>query len=127
VSFSLEVSVTTDAQLPPRLQLAEELEIGAVHVVTGRGAGKLPPGVGVLNPHGMGSPPGYGVVTSDAKVYGVVSEQRSSSRAMVLVTGETPPLQAVFESLVPVLLQPVTITAHVLIDALLLPIFALVT
>jgi hypothetical protein len=37
--LSSEISVATDAKLATRLQLAEELEIGAVHVVTRGGAG----------------------------------------------------------------------------------------
>ncbi len=66
--------MTAYTQLPPRLQLTEELEIGTVHVVTGGGAGQLFSGVGVFDSQRMRSLRHDGVMTSCANIYGVTFE-----------------------------------------------------
>jgi hypothetical protein len=116
--LSFEVPVTTDAKLPTRLQLAEELEVGAVHVVTRGSAGQLSFGVGIFYPHGMGSVAQHEVVTPGANIYGIRFEQGLSSRPVILVTVQTSSVHAVFVSFGPVFLQLMTSVTQGLINSL---------
>jgi hypothetical protein len=111
--------VTAYTQLAARFQSAKKLEVGAMHVVAGGGAGQLSPGIGISDPHGMGSVVRYRFMALDADVYGVALEQRLSSRPVVLVTDQTALVDGVPVSFGPVFIQLVTSVTEVLVNALL--------
>jgi hypothetical protein len=117
--LSFEILVTTYAQRAARLQSAEILEVGAVHVVAGGGAGQLSPGIGISDPHGMGSGVRHRFMALGAEIYRVSLEQRLSFWPVVLVTGQTALVRGVPVSLAPVFIQLVTSVTQGMVNALL--------